>query len=80
MSHPSQSDIQAAYNFASIVYGRAFEMKALLEQASESIQQDETELLHLLKQAQEKANNAVLVTREAEQAIAQLLTTTIKQG
>lgn len=80
MSHPSQHDVQSAYSLASVAYGHTFEMKAFLEQASESIQPDETELLRLLQQAQEKANNALLVTREAEQAIAELLTFTIRQG
>lgn len=73
MLHPSVPDVQSAYNNASIAYGKAFEMKAFLEQAREIITGDEGELLDLLIQAQEKTNDAVVATREAEQTIAQLM-------
>jgi UDP-2,3-diacylglucosamine pyrophosphatase LpxH len=47
--------------------------KAFLEQAHEMITEDEQELFELLAQAQVKMNDAVVATREAEQAVAQLI-------
>ncbi len=73
MPHPSIPDVQSAYNNASVAYGKAFEMKAFLEQASEIITENESELFNLLLQAHEKTNDAVVATREAEQAIAKLM-------
>ncbi len=73
MFHPAIPDVQSAYNNATISYGKAFEGKAFLEQAREIITEDEKELFDLLTQAQEKLNDAVVATREAEQAVAQLM-------
>ena len=71
--HPAIPDVQAAYNNATLSYGKAFEGQAFLEQAYEIITEDEKELFQLLMQAQEKLTNAVTTTREAEQAVAQLM-------
>ncbi|GAC1402728.1 MAG: hypothetical protein NVSMB49_19190 [Ktedonobacteraceae bacterium] len=71
--NPAVPDVQNAYNNTTLSYGKAFEGKAFLEQAREIITEDEKELFDLLIQAQEKLNDAVVVTRAADQAVAQLM-------
>lgn len=73
MPHPAIPDVQAAYNNTTLSYGKSFEGKSFLEQAREIITEDEKELFDLLTQAQVKMNDAVVVTRAAEQAVAQLM-------
>lgn len=71
--HPALPDVQSTYNNITLSYGKAFEGQAFLAQAREGITEDEKELFDLLTQAQEKVNDAVVTTREAEQAVAQLM-------
>ena len=73
MPPPAIPDVQAAYNNTTLSYGKAFEGKSFLEQAREIITEDEKFLFDLLTQAQVKMNDAVVATREAEQAVAQLM-------